>query len=363
MEVQIPERTRAVIITDYFMGLTFLATFFIGITGNVLSIVYFKSKPKDTATFLYLATACNDVLMLTLHLFSGLSLLANRDALVFSSDIFCTTWDILHFVTVKLSVLMVTILCLSRSYAVLFPLKHSHTTITPRYIGIFLIFITILIVSADLSMRALKYGASTWISHDAYCWMTSLNQEAELGPHDVLLIFYVFGTGLLAIPIIPVTIASLLTIYKIRKSIPSADKRKQSSYKVTRGRSDEFINISCTQIFKPSSLGQSTALSMKRHATNTVLLFTSAYIVFSIPLFINYVIYVALIYTDMRLYDRLYTENTVMYYYVWNFTDVLCVSINAMINPIIYVWRIRAFRKWVQTVVLQNAFPSQSSIG
>ena len=143
----------------------------------------------------------------------------------------------------------------------------------------------------------------------------------EVSNEDNLIYFYVFGGCLLALPIIPVSVASVITVLNM-----SASAKKVRS------------NMTGTLI--------------KRHATVTTILFALAYIIFNIPLFVNYVTWTFTILFNLELFDKYYNQNLWMFMYAWNWTDVMCPSLNCMVNPIIYYWRISGFRIWTRKTLL-----------
>ena len=316
---------------DLTSGVLYMLTFVIGILGNCLAWFYFWSKARDLPTLLYLLTAVNDVFLCTLHAASGISMLNKRHGMLFSNPGFCKFWDVSHFTSVKLSVMLVLVLCVSRAFAVFRPLRRT-TKFSKYRIMAFLAVFCLVVIFIDQSQRFLNWGQSTYVAHDAYCWMTAVtpdvsnttppsNGSMEVSNEDNLIYFYVFGGCLLALPVIPVSVASVITVLNM-----SAAAKKVRS------------NVTGTLI--------------KRHATVTTILFAIAYIIFNIPLFVNYVIWTFTILFNLDLFDVIYNQNIPMYMYAWNMTDVLCPSLNCMVNPLIYYWRISGFRRWVKKTVL-----------
>ena len=316
---------------DVISGVLYLITFVVGILGNSLAWFYFWSKARDLPTLLYLLTAVNDVFLCTLHLASGISMLNKRHGMLFSNPAFCKFWDVSHFTSVKLSVMLVLVLCVSRAIAVFRPLRRT-TKFSKYRIMAFLAVFCAVVISIDQSQRFLNWGESTYVAHDVYCWMTAVtaevpnitlagNETMEVSNDDNLIYFYVFGGCLLALPVIPVSVASVITVL----NMSAAAKRVRSNM---------------------------TGTMIKRQATVTTILFALAYIIFNIPLFINYVAWTFTILFNLDLFDVIYNQNIPIYMFAWNWTDVLCPSLNCMVNPLIYYWRISGFRRWIKKTLM-----------
>ena len=308
-------------IADLIVGGLYVISFVVGVFGNSLAWLYFWSKARDLPTLLYLLTAVNDVFLCALHLASGISMFYDRAGMWFDSHIFCTIWDVSHFVAVKLSVMLVLVLCVSRAWAVFRPLNIS-SEFRRHKILLFLFLFGVMVIAVDQSQRFLGWGESTYVAHDVYCWMTAVvpnttgdTANLEVSNEDKLIGFYLFGAALLALPIIPVTVASIITITNMTKSMKKVKSNK-------------------------------TGTHIKRQATLTTIIFGMAYIVFNIPLFVNYVVWTFTLLWNLVLFDKIYVKNVPIFMFAWNWTDVLCVSLNCMVNPIIYYWRISGFRKW-----------------
>ena len=337
---------------DILCGILLVLCCLLGVLGNILAMLYFWSKARDLPTLLYLLTAANDVILCAMNVCSGIALLNRRHATLFHNHAFCAVWDTTHFDLVKLSVMLVLIICVNRTVAVLRPLTRKTRTAKYRTM-VFLCAFAVFVIAVDMSQRLLGWGESSYVAHDAYCWMTavpppntttpatSLNlpllnsvplnaspgsnstlggDNAEVSNEDNLIYFYIFGAVLLAMPVIPISLASVFTITRVRSSITTVKSNR-------------------------------TGKNLKKHATITTVIFTTAYIIFNIPLFLNYTFWTGTLLFDVDLFDKIYNQDEVMFMYSWHFTDVLCVSLNATVNPGIYFWRIAGFRAWCRSLV------------
>ena len=118
----------------------------------------------------------------------------------------------------------------------------------------------------------------------------------------------------LAVPIIPTGISCVISIYKM--------------------------------VYFDEGVVNETCSNLKKRATVTIIIFTAVYFIFNIPLFIIYIFW-TITSAEYDAYPGPYFEAELIYNYAWNFTRILCVGTNSAINPWIYFFRIRKFRRWV----------------
>jgi hypothetical protein len=81
----------------------------------------------------------------------------------------------------------------------------------------------------------------------------------------------------------------------------------------------------------------------QKKATVTVIIFTATYILYNIPIFLNYLIFATIVYDNSKYTDVFNTS--ILYWYSWNFTYVVCTALNSTTNPMIYVFRMKKFRR------------------
>ena len=93
--------------------------------------------------------------------------------------------------------------------------------------------------------------------------------------------------------------------------------------------------------------------NQRRKITLTIIIFTIFYILFNIPLCVNYVLYVVTI--NMFTYPGPIYCDTFMYHYSWNITAILSVALNSTVNPIIYLTRFSRFKRWVLRVFTEDS--------
>jgi hypothetical protein len=91
--------------------------------------------------------------------------------------------------------------------------------------------------------------------------------------------------------------------------------------------------------------GSARSVLLKRHATVTIVLITVVFLVLNLPTFVVYLLKLIALLSPSS--GDLFTSDF-MRCYVWGLTRVVLYSMNAMLNPIIYILRIRHYRTWIK---------------
>lgn len=120
----------------------------------------------------------------------------------------------------------------------------------------------------------------------------------------------------LALPIIPITISCVLSCVYVRR------KGKYLS------------EMSC-------------GMTNSNRATCTIILMTAVYILFNIPLFVNYIFWTIIENSPKWEYPDPFYKTQFTYWYLWNISDCLFINLNSLVNPLIYFMRIKKFKDWV----------------
>ena len=88
------------------------------------------------------------------------------------------------------------------------------------------------------------------------------------------------------------------------------------------------------------------------------MIFTAAYIVFNIPIFIVQLLRV-LLFAHNEDYPGRYFSNYFMYQYGWNLAKMLLPTMNSAVNPIIYFTRMFKLRRWMLRVFKRRVLQSE----
>ena len=294
---------------DYIFAVIVIICLIIGLPGNALALKYFLSQTKDLATCIYIFTTINDMLICATSFPVILSFVNQRDAVIFGNFTFCAIWGIVWKILPFLSVFLVAVLSLTRTLLLLKPLRAINKHYVIAVICGYGLFITTIRILPNL----LDYGDYVYNSKGVYCWEERYFTWYKTAANVISIL-------LLAFPIIPIIVSCGVSTYLVLSSIRVSNNN---------------TNIN----------------TLRKTATVTIVMFTVVYIIFNIPNFVNYVIYITcLVNNDYTIYN---TES--LYFYAWNFTYIICVVANAGANPVIYFWRMRNLRTYIFVTVLTRS--------
>lgn len=92
---------------------------------------------------------------------------------------------------------------------------------------------------------------------------------------------------------------------------------------------------------------------MQREASITIVIVTAVYLLYNLPVFINYILYtIASFHSEIDYVDIYSTE--LLYFYSWVFTYIICVACNALTNPLIYFFRMKGYRRYLRGLIGQR---------
>ena len=90
---------------------------------------------------------------------------------------------------------------------------------------------------------------------------------------------------------------------------------------------------------------QGSITRMKKEATKTIILITLVYIVFNLPVFLNYSRYIITVYVVGKDFLDPNNSNWFIQEYIWLFTYIITVALNSITNPVVYFLRMKNFRR------------------
>lgn len=152
---------------------------------------------------------------------------------------------------------------------------------------------------------------------------------------------HVVGMVIYITPIFPILTGSFLTISKLG-SLQEHLKRKAKPVRLT----------SIYQPFESWIKKDDCRLKNKRDASVTILIFTAVYAIFNIPMAICYVFHIIEMVPSHR--NQYFSFDSPNFYFN-NFIFNLAIPLNSTVNPLIYLARIKAFRKFIK-VYLRKIF-------
>ncbi|XP_063679990.1 tachykinin-like peptides receptor 86C [Bolinopsis microptera] len=321
-----------IFLLDVFLGIVCVVFISVGIPGNLILFRHFLKQKKDLRTILYLLISFNDLLTTTTAFPSAVSFIDHREAHLFGITMFCQSWGLVWTIIPFISVFLVSVLSITRTIVLINPLVVINRKFVLGMIGVYYFYI-VLRVLVPLLAGEIHFIYSR---ADLYCWDGGTESESNW------YFYYDIATGVLqlAAPIIPIFISCLVST-------------------ITLLRSNSRV-LGETFGFSKSSL-KKRPTSPKLYATVTIILVTTMYIIFNIPIFAAWCKYLA---------DGLTVDETDLFafWYLWSSTYILCTAGNAAVNPLLLYWRNRKFRDFVTVRTLsktgiKQGFCTQPSTG
>eukprot|EP00116_Pleurobrachia_bachei_P007155 sb/3467417/ len=283
--VPIPESTLQS--ADTALACLLIAVILVGVPGNISALVHFISelrstnhRTKNRAYFLeiYITIATCDLLVTAsvLPQIEGY-LSRGRDSHLFCNTIFCTIWGVLWEVLPYFNVILVACLSFSRLVTLVRPMAQLRVKVfRASAVG----YLIILVVSRTLP-GALGNGSFKFDRGVLYCFLKTNNW----------LIQGVTCAVQIALPIIPIAGSCIWSIAKIHSL--------------------------------SSKFGKGTrTVERNRDATLTVILFTVIYLVYNLPIFMNYLLFIRVWMGDGQMYLEHYST-PFLYWYSWNVSFIV----------------------------------------
>ena len=312
---------------ELFYGMLSVVCFIGGSVGNMVAFSYFLQQRKDNSTVIYILITAVDVVVSISQLPVGISYLQDRKPGVFGNDLFCNVWHFMWQIMSRQSVALVAILSITRTLSILFPLN---IRISKRSL---LLLLGATFVLQTLTGTIMYWFGGSGVYQPGNVDCSLLNIEKRYYYYHVVptMVWY-------WLPVLPVITSCFVSLYVLQ-----ASKRVQSQ--------------SGTRLEKGGSLNRA-----KDSATMTIVLLTSLYVIFNMPMCVLNIFWTI---QDMS-HDA---EGNLIYncfgfdhptYYVNNFVYCLCVPLNSLANPILYLCRIKRLREAL-IVKTMRFFASSSS--
>ncbi|XP_063695016.1 type-2 angiotensin II receptor-like [Bolinopsis microptera] len=295
-------------------GFICVLCFLLGTTLNSWSLYYFLRKPRHLSTLVYIAITTTDIGICVLSLPVSISYLSNRAPGAFGSVAFCQIWGVLWNALARMSVFLVAVLSISRTFSLKYPFKPvSKKMIVGLMVGYAVI--QLLQSSIPFWFGTLYQYYDThiqcqWFTHD----VDAINNSEHAGRFYSALMWIE-----LASPVFPILISCLISIIELHKH---------------------------------------TDAGSKRAVTKTVVLFTVIYILFNLP-FVTYFIVAHVDRFSGFKYNVFEFEKPS--FNLRSFVVSISVMMNSTVNPMLYLFRFKRFRLFVVKVI-QNRRNSTSYV-
>ena len=285
----------------------------LGTIANILVFRYFLTKRNVFFNAFKIVALC-DVFICQLSTFYGVSLLAGRAPLMFANSIFCNLWSYLWRVLYRFSLHLVAIQCVLRTVKICRPLQVLPKHILTMVLSLDLVLIIGIIISSSRIFTPIFDGTH------ASCLRNSFNQTFE-SPNlrTVRLASFIFaGSPFLII----LTCCALCSMKLVGQ--------------------------------KSTTIGRARDLARHRPYSITSLLFFSLTgFVLNLPAL--GAVFFRILYLG-SINERQEGVITWLLLYGHLIFREICVTINSIINPFIFLWRMTELRNNIYSTVLEPIF-------
>ena len=308
---------------DAVSGSISLISILIGLPLNLIMLTYFVTYTgKRTLSYmLYFCICVVDITIISCHFPTTLSYLSDRSPLLFGSDLFCSIWGLIWNTAMRVSVFIISVLCVSRMMAVVFPLRKIH-----RHLPLYLVAGYILLMFVQSSVPF---------------WSGSLYKYDEAGvtcydnaSHGFAL-YFIMGVFEFLAPLLVVVPTCGISIWALYKS-----KKREAD--ISQGQR--------------SNLWASRRCHLKNNATLTMILLTLAYVLFNAPLVLYTTFSFFQLTTKTTLFDGYldaFHGHEVMEkgrFHLLNFSFSISVCLNSTTNAIVYTSRSIVIKSWFRLI-------------
>ncbi|XP_063677340.1 uncharacterized protein LOC134813475 [Bolinopsis microptera] len=304
--------------------------FIVGLAGNISALLYFWSAGrKSVADKLYIVVVSVDIGTCVFQIPTIVSLLNNRDPMLYADSFVCGSLTIAVFFLLRVSMFLVAVMSVTRSFAIIIPHRARSVCTMNRIIAVIAGYSFILlfidgVLFASGWMKAIYYR--TLRSYCSY-------KLTELAPHWAAVMFEIAFEIEVFIPSVIVFVSFLAgTITLARNAATQECTEKKQVAKPTKRSREMKRAMSCTADSKKIS----------RQVSVTITLFTSLFLICNIPLFVYQFIYMLSKYvTAVKIMVDSAAVNQ-------KFAHLLCLVLpyvlNAALNPCLYLLRMPRYR-------------------
>ena len=290
-----------------------------GLLGNVFAFFYFWSRrQKSIHDMQYLAITTVDLITLLSCTAIVPSLFNQRDPTLFANAFFCTVWSMITMFTARMSMFLAMMICVTRTIAMKFPhhhIKRSHVISAIAAYSSYMVLLYLIFVS-----QKWNYGKySHWLS---LCKLVSINKRGM----PAFALYFVLISLFIEL-IVPSLVTFVCFVIGTRFLITRPPLNAESDRKF-------------------------------RRVSVTVSMFTAAFLLCNTPCFLYYIFEVIASFNDRVLEFILNSNN--FRFYGRLLLQYFVIMLNAAINPILYLSRMRGFQRWIR---ISRSLPNEGQIG
>ena len=274
--------------------------FIIALLGNSLALKYFiHTKKRNLSTLLYILACCIDIVTSLIPLPVIANLFNERDPGILGNKAICVTWYRALMVLQQMSMYAVMLQSVCRAIVITHPFfKVNKKTVLVAFAINFVfhgVFLTLL----------MRFSQANIQSYPGYCQIHLLGDV--LG--QIYMIISSITTGL---PPVIVFAAFIITIVKLH------------------GR-----NVAEAEISQKNNT----------QACITIILFAAIFLLCNLPTFIHNALYTVTL-VNFEYPDPLYRSDF-MFWYSSILSEIFVLVLNASLNPMLYLCRMKEMRLWV----------------
>ena len=323
---------------DYTIGTALCAITLLGTTFNALSFVYFSTlKTRNTtAQFfktIYMIITCNDFLICA-ALFPNIdaAFAEERAGLLAHHPALCHVWVFVMWVLPQMSIFLVGMLSVSRLIVLRYPTKQFDPKMACILPAVCMVVILSLSLSLNVSGVMFPNYFPEWFSCTPSCFPALRNDSDKVTPEQVQkgIIIAIPYNVIPGLSILPISVSFILSLLCLHRSSLLSDTVNSSTKR-------------------------------QREAAVTVIIVTSLYITFNIP----YAAFLTFILSKLseplppgNITVRDYIETRItrstgvalVDNYLAAIVYIVNPSLNSLINPAIYFWRIKSFHSSVMSL-------------
>ena len=299
---------------DCLIATGFLLCFVIGFPLNCLALKHFiNTNRRDLSTLLYIIGCTIDICSSLIPLPVAVNLMNKRRPGAFKSIIFCSMWYFLLLLLQQMSMFVVMLISLSRTIVIVCPfykVKKKVVLLSVLVFGIYqCTWNTWWLLTADETYYDMPVGFSQAYSETITDALFQIHFNICSGASKII-----------------VFLSFLASVAKLKMDI--------------------FTDASRTR---------------NRYASITITYFAALFLVCNFFTFLNCVLYTA---TKVRhkTYPGPFYKSNFMFFYSWLLSEVMCHVLNASLNPILYIWRMKEMRLGIWNLIKSRRLTAENRL-
>ena len=288
-------------IYDCLLAAGFLVCLTIGLPGNFLSLCYFHQKKQNLSSILYKVACVIDIISSVDHLPLTINLLNNREPGLLGYGVVCSVWYFILLWVQQTSAFVVMLISLTRALVIVFPFYKIRKDLVVGSILVYFIYHFIWNL-----IYIFIYGNYYYSHGFGYCGFSSKS------------LFFAY--------------------YRI-------------NYSICMGFSPLFVFVGLVACILQLYRRTITRTSQKnnRQSSITIVYFTAIFLLCNLCVFLNNTVYMFTKILDLGYPGQIY-RSTFMFFYSWILSEIFCTVLNASLNPLLYIYRMKRMRMWVMRI-------------